>query len=250
MDDLSENTTNGFLESLKSGQISTALFQALPDVIFWIKDKEGRIVYANRAFCHGVSVKESGELLGLRDEDLYPKELAEVFQKDDEDVLRTGVAIWNKTELLPNRLGLIEWRSTSKIPLQNLSGKWIGTAGISRKMGQGGVGGSSEQTIVSIVETVYNNLDQITSISRLAQAAAISMSTLERLFKKHMNTTPRKFILQVKMSAACDHLMNTQMQVKEIAASLGYEEHANFTRAFTNEIGMSPRAYKKYYSLS
>ena len=84
-------------------------------------------------------------------------------------------------------------------------------------------------------------------IAELAKAASVSVSTLERLFKQHMDTTPRRFIMQVKMSAACDRLINTDMRVKEIASSLGYEEHANFTRAFTKEIGMSPRSYQKFY---
>ena len=62
-----------------------------------------------------------------------------------------------------------------------------------------------------------------------------------------MNTTPRRFVTQVKMSAACDRLINTGMQVSEVAASLGYDEHGNFSRAFNKEMGMSPRAYQKYY---
>jgi len=49
------------------------------------------------------------------------------------------------------------------------------------------------------------------------------------------------------MSAACDRLINSGLQVKEIAASLGYEEHANSTRAFTKVMGVSPRSYQKFY---
>ncbi len=97
------------------------------------------------------------------------------------------------------------------------------------------------------VAAIYEHLGNETGIKELAQSASISISTLERLFKEHMNTTPRQFIMQVKMSAACDRLINTDMRVKEIANSLGYDEHANFTRAFTKSMGMSPSSYQRFY---
>jgi PAS domain S-box-containing protein len=249
MDMLVDSYLSEFSEQLKPGQISVALFQALPDVIFWIKDKDGRFIYVNKAFCHDVAVKEALEIIGLKDEDLFPRELAVVFQQGDEKVLRSREAMWNQSELVPNRSGQVEWRSTSKIPLQSVEGDWVGTAGISRKMGRGGESmvPGRHQKIVLIVESVYENLEKGIGVSELAAATAVSVSTLERLFKEHMNTTPRRFILQVKMSAACDRLLNTGMQIKEIASSLGYEEHANFTRAFTKVMGMSPRAYQRHY---
>jgi len=249
VDELSDVNFVEFSEQLKPGQISTALFQALPDVLFWIKNKDGRFVYVNKAFCHDVAVKEAGEIVGLRDEDLFPSELALVFKQGDEEVLRSREAMWNQSELVPNRLGQIEWRSTSKIPLQNVEGDWVGTAGISRKMGRGAevVLPGPHQKMALIVEAVYGNLERRLGVSELAAAASVSVSTLERLFKEHMNTAPQRFMLQVKMSAACDRLINSGMQVKEIAVSLGYEEHANFTRAFTKVVGMAPRSYQRYY---
>jgi len=250
----SELDFEGFAAQLMPGQIAPALFQALPDVIFWMKDEMGRFVYVNKAFCHDVAVKEVKEVLGLKDKNLFPAELAEVFQHDDEAVFKSGEPIWNKSELVPSRLGGVEWRSTSKIPLKNREGQWIGTAGIARRLGhvQGlsylAQGASGHHKLSVIVAAIYENLGMEVGVKELAEAASISMSTLERLFKEHMNTTPRKFILQVKMSAACERLLNTNLLVKEIASGLGYEDHANFTRAFTKVMGMSPSTYQKFYN--
>lgn len=253
MESDSEFGFEGFTAQLMPGQIAPALFQALPDVIFWMKNDKGRFVYVNRAFCHDVAIKEEAEVLGLKDKDLFPSELAEVFQHDDKAVFNSGEALWNKSELVPCRLGGVEWRSTSKIPLKDHDGKWIGTAGISRKMGHTlGVpylaqGSSGHHKLSVIVAAIYEHLGKDVGVRELAEAASVSMSTLERLFKNHMNTTPRKFILQVKMSAACERLLNTNMLVKEVANGLGYEDHANFTRAFTRVMGMSPSTYQKFY---
>lgn len=249
MDELADDHLDAFTRRLVPGQIATALFQALPDVIFWIKDAEGRFVYVNKAFCHDVAVESSAKMVGLMDKDVFPLELAEVFRRGDKQVLSTQQPMWNSSELVSNRLGRVEWRSTSKIPLRSIDGEWIGTAGISRKMGQvnESIGYDRHHKLALIVETIYQNLHHGLGVAELAEAASVSVSTLERLFKEHMDCTPRRFIMQVKMSAACDRLINTGMQVKEIANSLGYEEHANFTRAFTKMLGMSPRSYQQFY---
>lgn len=249
VDELSDAHLKEFTGRLMPGQIATALFQVLPDVIFWIKDRDGRFVYVNKAFCHDVVVMDASEIIGLKDEDIFPKELAQVFQRGDEEVLASREPMWDKSELVSNRYGQVEWRSTSKIPLCDMEGGWIGTAGISRKMGRvdASFGLTRHHKIAIIVEAIYAHMGKRIGVTELAAAASVSVSTLERLFKEHMNTTPRQFILQVKMSAACDHLINSGLQVKEIAASLGYEEHANFTRAFTKVMGVSPRSYQKFY---
>jgi len=249
MDELPRVNFEGFAARLMPGQIAPALFQALPDVIFWMKDDEGRFVYVNQAFCLEIAVADASEVVGLMDKDIFPCELAEVFRRGDVEVLQSSQPIWNKSELVPNRLGVVEWRSTSKIPLQGIDGSWVGTAGISRKMGlvEGMPMPSPHHKLSVIVAAIYEHIGTETGIKELAQAASISISTLERLFKEHMNTTPRQFIMQVKMSAACDRLINTDMRVKEIANSLGYDEHANFTRAFTKSMGMSPSSYQKFY---
>ena len=241
-----------FTKNLMPGQIAPALFQALPDVIFWIKDSEGRFVYVNQAFCHEVARLPEEKVLGLTDADVFPPTLAKVFSSGDQEVLRSRQPHLNKPELVPNRMGGVEWRTTSKVPLQGRNGDWVGTAGISRKMSYSErlptSGGQHKLEV--IVSEIHENLQKRVSISNLAEAASISVSTLERLFRTHMDTTPRQFILQVKISAACDWLMHTDMQVKEIATALGYEEHSNFSRAFTKLMGMSPRAYQTFYKNS
>lgn len=249
MDEPTDSQLHRFMARLRPGQIAIALFQALPDVLFWIKDKSGRFVYVNKAYCNDVAEMSATEMVGLRDKDIFSEEIAEVFQRGDEEVIASREAMWNKSELVSNSLGQVEWRSTSKIPLLDAGGECIGTAGISRKMGRVDelLGPTRHHKMVTIVETIHKRLGEKIGVTELAAAASVSVSTLERLFREHMHTTPRRFILQVKMSRACDQLINSGQQVKEIAASLGYEEHANFTRAFTNVMGMSPTSYQNVY---
>ena len=65
-----------------------SLVESLPLSIFR-KDADGRIRFANRRFCETLG-RPLDELRGKTDFDLFPRELAEKYRRDDEEVLATG----------------------------------------------------------------------------------------------------------------------------------------------------------------
>ena len=127
-----------FTSELRSGQIALGLFEALPDIMFWIKDREGIIIFANRAYAQMLR-RTPDDLVGESDASLFAPTMANFFQTDDETVLRTKEPLHNKLEIITRPEGGIEWRMTSKIPLFNEGGHVIGTAGISRRLEHGEV---------------------------------------------------------------------------------------------------------------
>jgi len=92
----------------------------------------------NRAFCEMLQLEEEA-LIGKTDFDVYPESMAEVFAKDDQIVLDSGEAFWNKLEIVTRKMGGVEWKMTSKIPLMGKGGEVIGTSGVCRRVvGMGG----------------------------------------------------------------------------------------------------------------
>lgn len=237
---------SAFLERLVPGQISIVLFQAMPDVMFWLKDAEGRFVYFNDAFR---SAQQNQNLLGKTDADVLPTELAKVYMDDDLAVIESGEPQWNKVELVVTVTGCVEWRATSKVPLRDASGEVVGSAGISRKVGmdEGLPVPSHQRDMAAIVDAIYRNIDKDIKVVDIAASTNLSVSSLERLFKVNMNTTPKQFIIQAKMSTACERLVGTNLGVKEVGKSVGYSDHANFTRAFRKVVSMSPTEYRRNY---
>ena len=73
----------------ESRAIYHSLVESLPINVFR-KDREGRIVFANQAFCDGIG-KTLAELIGKADDDLFGPELAAKYRKDDAWVLQTGL---------------------------------------------------------------------------------------------------------------------------------------------------------------
>ncbi len=239
-----------FVRTLRPGQIALGLFEALPDVLFWIKDRDSRFVFVNRAFSDLVR-RPPEDFLGKTDTDIFPDEIARTFLCDDQRVFETGEPILNKMELVTRRAGGIEWRMTSKVPLFSTGGELVGTSGISRRLDQreGHPLPAPYRALSRLVDFVHDHVDQTLSVDELARKAGMSISTLERRFRSHLGTSPKRFLLHAKIAAACERLLSTAMSVGEIAETLGYHEHASFTRAFTSVMHMSPTAYRKYYRL-
>jgi PAS domain S-box-containing protein len=242
------NAFSDFVKEMQPGQIALGLFQALPDVIFWIKDRSHRLLFVNQAY---------GELwghppdwfVGKTDADINADELARVYVQDDETVAKSGEPMHNKMELVTRRAGGVEWRMTSKIPLYGKNGDLIGTAGVSRRLDQreGHPLPAPYRAMSKLVDYVHEHVSEPLAVDQLAKLAGMSVSTLERRFRSHLGTSPKRFILHSKVAAACERLLSTPMTISEISESLGYNEHASFTRAFTSVMHMSPTAYRKYY---
>ena len=235
---------------MRPGQIALALFEAIPNVLFWIKDLESRFIYVNLAFSDLVALPTK-EIVGKTDADIFPAEIARVFIADDNRLREKAEPLMNKMELVTRRAGGIEWRMTSKIPLFDNNDNIIGSAGISRRLDQreGHPLPAPYRALSKLVDYVHSHVNQTLSVDELAREAGMSISTLERRFRSHLGTSPKRFILHAKIAAACDRLLNTALSIGEIAENLGYHEHASFTRAFTSVMHMSPTAYRKYYQL-
>ena len=92
------------------------LLDSLPDVLAWVKDRQGRYLWVNRAFLLQYALDHQGEkeevsvasVLGKTDYDLSPPFLADQFRLDDEQVL-AGHRIVNRLERLGDSRGTTVW---------------------------------------------------------------------------------------------------------------------------------------------
>lgn len=237
-----------FTAQLRPGQIASGLFEALPDVMFWLKDRAGTIVYANRAFAELLRCSPD-DLLGKTDEQLFPPTLARSYRNDDLTVIQSAQPIRNKLEIVTRPIGGIEWRMTSKIPLIGLDGEVLGTAGVSRRLehDENPNFPTPQRALSQVIDWIQARLAEDFSIRDLARAAGMSVSSLERRFHQFLGTTPRQYIVRARIAAACHQLLKTTLSIGQIATSVGYHEHASFTRTFTAIMHMSPKEYRQFY---
>jgi PAS domain-containing protein len=106
IDGFGSEQADNFMNSLMPGQISFVLFQAMPDVMFWVKNAEGEFIFFNDAFRFD---KKDEEILGKTDADFMPAELARIYMEDDQSVMQSGKPQLNKVELVVTSQGGVEW---------------------------------------------------------------------------------------------------------------------------------------------
>jgi len=120
----------------KERSLLRTMMDHLPSSVF-VKDTEYRKVLVNSIHILHVAqhlirygLTPKAEILGKTDFDIYPRELAEQYFKDDQKVIRDGLTILNKEEPGVNPQGEPSWFLVSKIPLKDKNGTIKGMVGI------------------------------------------------------------------------------------------------------------------------
>lgn len=219
----------------------TALFDALPDVVFFIKDRDGRYRHANQALLMRLGLKDEAAILGKRAAELFPAPLGDRYLAQDLEVVQSGIQIRDELEwhLFPNFAH--GWCLTQKVPLLE-HGKVIGLAGISRDLPGGGASALGRlQTALTFAE---RHLDEPLTIAGLAERAGMSIAQFERHTQRLFELTPRQWLLSRRIERALPMIESGQ-SVARIAQACGFSDHSAFTRAFRRHVGVAPRDYAR-----
>jgi len=105
------------------------------------------------------------------------------------------------------------------------------------------------QGVVNYLKNNYRNPDL--SILGVADEFHISPAYLSRLFKKEMGIGPAAYLQKIRIEAVKDLLLNSDMTIKDISESVGYQYVLTLNRAFKKFEGITPSQYiatKKYYT--
>lgn len=96
-----------------------------------------------------------------------------------------------------------------------------------------------------VVDYVDANLEKSEiSINDLADAAGMSVSSLNRKMKDLLGSTPKEFLRKARMDRACYLLLNTEQPIKEIAYACGFSDQNYFGKKFRSQYGVSPTDYR------
>jgi len=220
------------------------MFDLMPDVIFWVKDENGCFVYANQFFLEHIGVTSLAQITGLSDIDFSPAHLAKQYSVDDQKVM-LGEIVNNRLEMNNTKSGDIAWFTTSKRPLLDEQGKPIGSYGISRHLEKTSLALSGMDALKEPVAFVRKNYMQNISLEELADITHLSISALERRFKKFLGKTPKQFINEVRLENARRLLIETNIAIATIANDTGFTDHSYFSRQFQKLFKQSPSAFRE-----
>jgi two-component system, sensor histidine kinase and response regulator len=108
-----------------------ALIDNVPDFMY-VKDTNSLFVVANASLAHSRGFKSPDEMLAKSDFDFYPEELASTYYVDDQQVVRSKRALFDREEESFDSLGNKTWVLTTKVPLFDKAGQVTGLAGVGR----------------------------------------------------------------------------------------------------------------------
>lgn len=236
-----------FLAQMHSPEQMQVLFNHLPDVWYFLKDREGRFILGNDQFVRQCGMKDEEEIIGKTDFDFFPMGRAESYVKDDNYVMETGKSIIDRVELAPDPGNSINWFITTKVPVYSTEGEIIGLAGTARDITRAGLALQPYTEMQSVLEYIRDNYAQPIEIKELAALVHLSVSQFERRFRKVFQISPLKHIMRVRIRAASLRLTTTNDTIAAIALDCGFYDHSHFTRNFRKIMGASPKDYRKQY---
>ncbi len=82
------------------------------------------------------------------------------------------------------------------------------------------------------------------SVTDAAQLCHVTPTHLIRLFRRYMNTTPKKYMDDLRVERACELLKYTDKSMEEIAVESGFSEARQMRRVFHEHMGVSPKEYR------
>jgi len=215
-----------------------------PNSFFFIKDLETRLVFANRQML--LAFGGDKNIIGMRNIDFVVGKVCEDYTNDDNDVMQNGVPILDKIELSFNVDGkTMSWRKTSKYPLRDLKNNVIGLISISVLLDDVF---TSDDDLSQLIDYMKANSPKKICVEDLAKVLNLSVSALERNFKKRYNMSPIQYLNFIRVNSASILLINSTKSISEIAYDVGFYDQSYLCKNFKKIVRLSPKEYRAKFS--
>ncbi|MGN7800079.1 cupin domain-containing protein [Leifsonia sp. 22587] len=104
---------------------------------------------------------------------------------------------------------------------------------------------AADGPIADVIQRVVQKPGDSWSIAALARDSAMSRATFIRRFQAATGTTFGRFLVRTRLMWAADLLAGTDLTVSTISSQVGYRSESAFTRAFREEVGVTPARFRR-----
>ncbi|WP_428925223.1 GlxA family transcriptional regulator [Marinibacterium sp. SX1] len=91
--------------------------------------------------------------------------------------------------------------------------------------------------VIQIMET---NIEEPISPSILARDVGMSTRQLERLFRRYLNRSPKRYYMELRLQKARNLLMQTDMSVINVALACGFASPSHFSKCYRAHYDTTP----------
>jgi AraC-like DNA-binding protein len=104
---------------------------------------------------------------------------------------------------------------------------------------------NADARVVHALRTVDRYPASAWTLNRLAIVSSLSLYHFLRTFDRITGVTPHQYVLRARLRHAAVRLVRESGSILDLALDCGFGDISNFTRAFRNEFGASPRRYRE-----
>jgi len=100
--------------------------------------------------------------------------------------------------------------------------------------------GMRNKHLARAIQMMQDSIENPVSPAGIAADIGISTRQLERLFGKYLNTTPKKYFMEMRLDRARNLLVQTEASVTDVAMACGFENSGHFSRVYRTSFGVTP----------
>ncbi len=122
---------------------------------------------------------------------------------------------------------------------------FLGTFSFVKQFRAAGKTAEHTSTIISVV--VYymqENVDGRLSLQDMSAYVGMSKSYFYRVFLREMGESPVEYFNRLKVQKACDYIMYSDMNIVQIAHTVGFSDPYYFSRVFSRIMGVPPTRFR------
>jgi AraC family transcriptional regulator len=105
--------------------------------------------------------------------------------------------------------------------------------------------GLDSRRLKRVCEFINANLGRELRLDQLAQVACLSQYHFARAFKKATGHTVHQYLTAMRLERAKELLAANESSIADIAFRCSFSSRANFTKAFSRSLGISPGRYRR-----
>ncbi len=230
---------------LSEPKIAEQLFDQLPDIVFFIKDVQGKYQLINQSLVKRCGLKDKTELIDQLPSEVLGIKLGRRYEEQDRQVIKQHESIIRHLELHNYQSQEVGWCLTTKLPIFNQHKECIGLIGVSQDLKWPDLSDKSLKAISAALLFAEERLQDTPTIIEMAQIAKMSPYQLDRRMKLVFGLTTGKWLLKTKITKASQLLIESNLSILEIAFAVGYNDQSAFTRQFKKATGQTPTEFQK-----
>lgn len=100
--------------------------------------------------------------------------------------------------------------------------------------------GLRNSRIGEAIRMIEEHIETPLSSAELARRLGISTRQLERMFERYMNTSPRKYIMDLRLHRARNLIVQSDQALTEIAMACGFTSTSHFSKVYRDHFGNTP----------